>query len=53
MSSEPLARIERGLVGHDKGVYLVDPDIFDTDIGHQRVEHLTLGIADVALQFGE
>ena len=40
-------------VGDDECAQLVHADILHVDVGHQGVQHLALGIADVALQFGK
>jgi hypothetical protein len=37
-------------IGYDESVEGVDADILDVDVGHQRVEHLALGVAYVALK---
>ena len=37
-------------VGNDEGVERIHTDVLHVDVRHQRVEHLTLGIAHVALQ---
>ena len=46
---ELFAGVERCLLGNHKGIELVHTDILQVDVRHQRVKHLALGIAHVAL----
>ena len=40
-------------LGDDKSLKPVDADILEVDVGNERMEHLALGVAHVALQLGE
>ena len=51
--AERFAGEERGGFGQAVGVELVHADILDVDVGYERVEHLVLGLAHVALELGE
>ena len=48
-----LARIEARLVGDDDGFELVDPNVLESHVGHERVKHLAFRVAYVALQLGK
>ena len=48
---EDFARVERRFFGNDKGIEFVHTNVFYVDVRHERMQHFTLGIAHVALQF--
>ena len=50
---ESFARIERGLLWNHEGIELVHTDILHVDICYQVVQHLSLGIAHIALNLRE
>ena len=50
---ERFARQERRGFGQHVGVQFVHADVFQVDVGDERVEHLVFGLAHVALQLRE